>query len=146
LFERLRLCTQPLSTALPGVSFLQGRAPYFFRLLAMKKPLEKLIRDAAEVGVSAAMLGVEIGTRLLRSNFVIGLRVEPAAPHGPAEVPHPPRGTVHPNSDSHEAEPTQGEIERRAYERWERAGRPDGWDKEFYRMAELELRTERLSN
>jgi hypothetical protein len=101
--------------------------------------LERLIRDAAAVGVSAAMLGLEIGTRLLRSNCVVGLRVEPAGPHGPTALPHKHSGTVHPPF-SHEAEPTHEQIERRAYERWERAGRPDGWDKEFYRMAGLELR------
>jgi hypothetical protein len=90
------------------------------------------------------MLGLEIGTRLLRSNLIVGLRIEPEAPHGPTALPHKHSGTVHPPSASHESGPTQEEIERRAYERWERAGRPEGWDKEFYRMAELELISERL--
>jgi hypothetical protein len=36
-------------------------------------------------------------------------------------------------------------FERRAYEQWERAGRPSGWDKEFYRLAEEELRHQKLS-
>jgi hypothetical protein len=110
----------------------------------MKTSFERLIRDTAEVGVSAAMLGLEIGTRLLRSNLVIGLRVESADPHGPTALPHKHSGTMLPNH-SHEGEPTHEQIERRAYERWERAGRPEGWDREFYRMAELELRGERLS-
>jgi hypothetical protein len=97
--------------------------------------------------VSATMLGLEIATRLLRSNLIIGLRVESAAPHGPAQVQHPHCGSsVHSRSDSHEGQPTQDELERRAYERWERAGRPEGWDKEFYRMAELELRSDQSSS
>jgi hypothetical protein len=32
------------------------------------------------------------------------------------------------------------EIVRRAYELWERAGKPDGKDQEFYHQAEQELR------
>jgi hypothetical protein len=44
------------------------------------------------------------------------------------------------------SEPTHDEIERRAYERWEQAGRPQGWDKEFYRLAERELRNQRCSD
>jgi hypothetical protein len=37
-------------------------------------------------------------------------------------------------------EPTHEQIERRSYERREKAGKPHGWDKEFYRTAERELR------
>jgi hypothetical protein len=37
-------------------------------------------------------------------------------------------------------EPTEKDITRRAYELWERAGCPEGRDKEFYRQAEEELR------
>ena len=37
-------------------------------------------------------------------------------------------------------EPTEQEMTRRAYELWERAGCPEGRDKEFYRQAEQELR------
>jgi len=39
-------------------------------------------------------------------------------------------------------EPTKEQIERRAYELWEQAGKPNGWDKELYRMAERELRNQ----
>jgi hypothetical protein len=103
----------------------------------MQTIFEKLIRDTAAVGMSAAMLGMEIGTKLLRPNFLNGR--DPVAPHGPAASPHLTSGTVHP-AYMPAREPTQDEIERRAYERWEQAGRPHGWDKEFYRMAERELR------
>jgi hypothetical protein len=105
----------------------------------METIFEKLIRDTAAVGMSAAMLGVEIGTKLLRPDFLNGLPRDPVAPHGPAASPHPTSGTVQP-MDMPAREPTQDEIERRAYQRWEEAGRPHGWDKEFYRMAERELR------
>jgi hypothetical protein len=37
-------------------------------------------------------------------------------------------------------EPSEKDITRRAYELWERAGCPEGRDKEFYRQAEEELR------
>jgi Protein of unknown function (DUF2934) len=35
--------------------------------------------------------------------------------------------------------PLEMEIVRRAYELWERAGKPDGKDQEFYHQAEREL-------
>jgi len=35
--------------------------------------------------------------------------------------------------------PLEMEIVRRAYELWERAGKPDGKDQEFYHQAEQEL-------
>jgi hypothetical protein len=35
--------------------------------------------------------------------------------------------------------PTKEQIIRRAYELWERAGKPDGRDEEFYHQAEKEL-------
>jgi hypothetical protein len=35
--------------------------------------------------------------------------------------------------------PTKEQIIRRAYELWERAGKPDGSDEEFYHQAEKEL-------
>jgi hypothetical protein len=102
--------------------------------------IERLFREAAAVGVSAAMLGLEVGTKLLRPNFLRGPYQGPAAPHGPATPPVSPGGTVQPLDDPYMGEPTHEQIERRAYERWEQAGRPHGWDKEFYRMAERELR------
>jgi hypothetical protein len=42
--------------------------------------------------------------------------------------------------ESSMSEPTEQEISRRAYELWERAGCPEGRDKEFYHQAERELR------
>jgi hypothetical protein len=41
--------------------------------------------------------------------------------------------------------PTKENITRRAYELWERAGKPEGRDEEFYRQAEQELRSEQTS-
>ena len=38
------------------------------------------------------------------------------------------------------ATPTKEQIIHRAYELWERAGKPDGRDEEFYHQAEQELR------
>ena len=35
--------------------------------------------------------------------------------------------------------PTKEQIIHRAYELWERAGKPDGRDEEFYHQAEKEL-------
>ncbi|MES2196280.1 MAG: DUF2934 domain-containing protein [Pseudomonadota bacterium] len=40
------------------------------------------------------------------------------------------------------ARPRGIEIVRRAYELWERAGKPDGRDQEFYHQAERELTAE----
>jgi hypothetical protein len=40
--------------------------------------------------------------------------------------------------------PTQKEIERRAYQLWERAGQPKGKDQEFYFEAERQLKEERV--
>jgi Protein of unknown function (DUF2934) len=38
--------------------------------------------------------------------------------------------------------PTQMEVVRRAYELWEKAGKPEGRDQEFYHQAERELENE----
>ena len=39
-------------------------------------------------------------------------------------------------------QPTEKEIKARAYEIWERNGRPDGREDEFWQQAEQELRIE----
>ena len=39
--------------------------------------------------------------------------------------------------------PTDKEIQNRAYEIWERNGRPEGREDEFWHQAEAELRAER---
>lgn len=44
------------------------------------------------------------------------------------------------------AKPTEKEITNRAYEIWERNGRPEGWDEEFWHLAEQELRNEDKSS
>lgn len=43
-------------------------------------------------------------------------------------------------------QPTEKEIENRAYEIWERHGRPEGRDTEFWHLAEQELRNEDKSS
>jgi hypothetical protein len=42
--------------------------------------------------------------------------------------------------------PTEEEIAARAHKFWERAGKPDGREKEFWRLAEQELRNEDKSS
>jgi hypothetical protein len=41
---------------------------------------------------------------------------------------------------------TEKDIVRRAYELWEKAGKPEGRDDEFYHLAEQELRNENKSS
>jgi hypothetical protein len=43
-------------------------------------------------------------------------------------------------------EPSEKEIAARAREFWKRAGKPEGRDKEFWRLAEQELRNEDKSS
>jgi hypothetical protein len=40
------------------------------------------------------------------------------------------------------AEPSKQEIDARAYQLWEQAGRPEGREDEFWHLAEQELRNE----
>ena len=44
------------------------------------------------------------------------------------------------------SEPTEKEIQNRAYQIWERNGRPEGKEDEFWRLAEQELRNEDKSS
>ncbi|WP_083519511.1 DUF2934 domain-containing protein [Bradyrhizobium jicamae] len=44
------------------------------------------------------------------------------------------------------SEPTEKEINNRAYQIWERSGRPEGKEDEFWRLAEQELRNEDKSS
>lgn len=43
-------------------------------------------------------------------------------------------------------QPTEKEIEKRAYEIWERSGKPEGREEEFWQLAEQELRNEEKSS
>ena len=43
-------------------------------------------------------------------------------------------------------EPNNKEIEARAYQLWEKAGRPEGREKEFWHLAQQELRNEDKSS
>jgi len=44
------------------------------------------------------------------------------------------------------AKPSEQEIKNRAYELWEKAGKPEGKDEEFYNLAQQELRNEDKSS
>ena len=44
------------------------------------------------------------------------------------------------------AEPNEKEVKNRAYELWEKAGKPEGKDEEFYHLAQQELRNEDKSS
>lgn len=57
----------------------------------MQTVLERLVRNTAAVGISAAMLGLEIGTRLLRLDFMEG-RAETPRPRTVLQYQHPPAG------------------------------------------------------
>ena len=43
-------------------------------------------------------------------------------------------------------EPTEREIRERAHQIWEREGKPEGREDEFWKLAEQELRNEDKSN
>ena len=43
-------------------------------------------------------------------------------------------------------EPTEKEIPNRAYQIWERNGKPEGRDEEFWHLAQQELRNEDKSS
>jgi hypothetical protein len=43
-------------------------------------------------------------------------------------------------------QPTEKEIEKRAYELWEQSGKPEGREEEFWQLAEQELRNEDKSS
>jgi hypothetical protein len=44
------------------------------------------------------------------------------------------------------AEPSEEEIRKRAHELWEQAGKPEGREEEFWRLAEQELRNDDKSS
>jgi|SRR4051794_21377151 hypothetical protein len=68
----------------------------------------------------------------------------PTALHGPAlSASTPPAGPCTLRGST--SEPVQDQIERRAYELWQRAGFPEGRDKEFENQARQELRKEEKS-
>lgn len=60
-----------------------------------------------------------------------------------------PRGRRRDTTELEEArvtQPTEKEIEKRAYEIWERSGKPEGREEEFWQLAEQELRNEDKSS
>jgi hypothetical protein len=60
-------------------------------------------------------------------------RVSPNTPEGWAVLQH---------GENVVAEPSKQEIDARAYQLWEQAGRPEGRESEFWHLAEQELRNE----
>ena len=67
------------------------------------------------------------------------MKLGSAAKIDPAEMGSLTRRTAMP-------EPSQKEIEARAYQLWEQAGRPEDREAEFWRLAEQELRNQDKSS
>ena len=67
--------------------------------------------------------------------------------HGPADMPQAPRrwGRA-PTRRNVMPEPSKQEIDARAYQLWEKAGRPEGREEEFWHLAQQELRNEDKSS
>ena len=67
--------------------------------------------------------------------------------HGPAGMPQAPRrwGRA-PTRRNVMPEPSKQEIDARAYQLWEKAGRPEGREDEFWHLAQQELRDEDKSS
>ena len=97
----------------------------------MRNELQKVARDTAAVGLSAAAAGLEIGSELARKTLDEVSREDPApaTPPGAAAAPAPAA-----------AAPADESIKIRAYQLWENAGCPEGRDQEFYFQAEREQR------
>jgi hypothetical protein len=105
----------------------------------MQKEIEEVVKDTAAVGLSAAVLGLEMGTELARKALAEVSRADPApAPATPPSSSATPSATEAPAT----AGPAEKDIRARAYQLWEQAGCPEGRDKEFYFQAERELRDE----
>jgi hypothetical protein len=88
----------------------------------MRKELQEVVKDTAAVGLSAAALGMEIGSKIARRTLDEVSRAGDDAAHAPAA-----------------SELTEKDVSVRAYQLWEQAGCPEGRDKEFYFQAEKEL-------
>lgn len=70
-----------------------------------------------------------------------------AGPRGPASSPHPPKdGAASHEQEMQLSEPSEQEIRERAHQLWERAGKPEGREEEFWHAAEQELRNEDRSS
>lgn len=67
--------------------------------------------------------------------------------HGPADMPQAPRRRGRaPTSRNVMPEPSKQEIDARAYQLWEKAGRPEGREDEFWHLAQQELRNKDKSS
>jgi hypothetical protein len=103
----------------------------------MQKEIEEVVKDTAAVGLSAAVLGLEMGTELARKALAEVSRSDPApAPATPPSSSATPSATEAPAT----AGPAEKDVQVRAYQLWEQAGCPEGRDKEFYFQAEQEQR------
>ncbi len=97
----------------------------------MRKKLREVVKDTAAVGLSAAAVGLEIGSEFARKTLdeVSREGPAPAAPSVTSATPSPQT-----------AKPNDEDIKILAYYLWEKAGCPEGRDQEFYFQAEQEQR------
>jgi hypothetical protein len=100
-------------------------------MIPMRKQLREVVKDTAAVGLSAAAVGLEIGSEFARKTLDEVSREDPAAAAPPGTSATPSLQT---------AEPDDEDIKILAYYLWEKAGCPEGRDQEFYFQAEREQR------
>jgi hypothetical protein len=103
----------------------------------MQKEIEEAVKNTAAVGLSAAVVGVEMGTELARRALAEVSRADPGAP--PSATPPSAHAAPSATGASAAPAPAEKDINVRAYLLWEKAGCPEGRDKEFYCQAEQEL-------
>jgi hypothetical protein len=102
----------------------------------MRKEIEEVVKDTAAVGLSAAALGLEIGSEVARRALdEVSPSRAPPAPATPTSSSAASSETEAPSAP----EPAE-DIKVRAYQLWEQAGCPEGRDEEFYFQAEQEQR------
>lgn len=87
----------------------------------MRKKLREVVKDTAAVGLSAAAVGLEIGSEFARKTLdeVSREGPAPAAPSVTSATPSPQT-----------AKPNDEDIKILAYYLWEKAGCPEGRDQE----------------
>jgi hypothetical protein len=105
---------------------------YFYNLLSDGFGEGIVSVDQAEAGTVAISAGT------------LGAHSSPPAKHAP-QVRTMDRHLVQVKEDVM-TQPTEKQIKNRAYEIWERNGRPEGKEGEFWQLAEQELRNEDKSS
>ncbi|OPH82879.1 DUF2934 domain-containing protein [Nitrobacter vulgaris] len=103
----------------------------------MQNEIEEVVKDTAAVGLSAAVLELEMGTELARRALAELSRADPTA--SPSTTP--PSAYAAPSATRASSAPALAE---KVINVWEQAGCPEGRDKEFYFQAEQELRDEAM--